>query len=98
MEKILAKSTGETLSEHTIHCLEAAEGIVNSLPFPEKERRQIGKDVFTAVSLHDAGKAARGFQEVMVGKKKGWDGKRHEILSAALASSTPGLPPAVVFL
>jgi len=36
MEKILAKSTGETLSEHTIHCLEAAEGIVNSLPFPEK--------------------------------------------------------------
>ncbi len=97
MEKILAKSTGETLSEHTVHCLEAAEGIVNSLPFPKEEKDLIGKDVFTAVSLHDAGKAARGFQEVMIGKKKSWDGKRHEIVSAAIASSMPELPPAVVF-
>lgn len=40
-----------------------------------------------AAALHDVGKAASGFQEMLKGKRRDWNGWRHEVLSAAFAST-----------
>jgi CRISPR-associated endonuclease/helicase Cas3 len=93
----LAKSSGETLAEHTISCLKVAKTLVDSLPLPEDQRIQLEKDVLAAVALHDVGKAAIGFQKVLRGEQKNWSGKRHEVLSAAFASAIAGTSPFVVF-
>lgn len=97
MKKILlAKSSGETLAGHTAWCLKAARALLTSLPQPEMDRREIKTDVLLAVALHDAGKAASGFQRVLRGDQTDWGGKRHEILSAAVASALPSISPAVL--
>lgn len=97
IDKILAKSTGETLSEHTIACLKAAQSILDSLPLPETELENLTKDVLLAVAMHDVGKAATGFQKVLRGDQENWHGKRHEIISASFASSIRGISSAVIF-
>lgn len=101
MNKILAKSSGETLPEHTINCLDVAQSLIYSLPdhLPpfEKDKEELKRDVFLAVAMHDVGKSARGFQEVLWGKRESWNGKRHEIISAAFASGFEGISPAVIF-
>ncbi len=101
MNNILAKSSGETLSEHTINCLNAAQSLIDSLPdhLPlfEKDKEELKRDVFLAVAMHDVGKSARGFQEVLQGKMESWDGKRHEIISASFASGFEKISPAVIF-
>lgn len=97
MNEILAKSSGETLSEHTIACLKVAQSLIGSLPLPEEKRVKLREDVIFAVAMHDVGKAAKGFQEVLQGKQNDWKGKRHEIISAAFASGVEGISPAVVF-
>ncbi|MDA8227377.1 MAG: CRISPR-associated helicase Cas3' [Desulfitobacterium hafniense] len=97
MDKILAKSSGETLLEHTIACLKAAQLLLNSLPFLQKQKEALKKDVLLAVALHDIGKAATGFQKVLRGEQDNWQGKRHEIISASFASSIEGISSAVIF-
>ncbi|MCL0089669.1 CRISPR-associated helicase Cas3' [Dehalococcoidia bacterium] len=97
MTRILAKSSGETLSQHTISCLKAAKRLIDSLPLSEDIRKRLENDVLLAVAFHDVGKAAGGFQRVLKGEQKTWNGKRHEVLSAALASAIPGASPFVVF-
>ena len=62
MNELLAKSTGETLSLHTKRCLDAAQSIIKTLPFPNDERKTIENDLLLAVAFHDVGKAATGFQ------------------------------------
>jgi len=47
--------------------------------------------------MHDAGKAASGFQKVLRGEQRNWHHKRHEILSASLASNVENASPAVIF-
>lgn len=96
-ETLLAKSSGESLAAHTAWCLKAGRALLASLPLPEQERHQLESDVLLAVALHDAGKAASGFQRVLRGEQKDWGGKRHEILSAAFASLFSDIPPAVLF-
>ncbi|MBN1234510.1 MAG: CRISPR-associated helicase Cas3' [Methanotrichaceae archaeon] len=96
-EKILSKSTGETLSEHTIACLKVAHAILESLPFPMGANEKLKKDLLLAVAFHDVGKAATGFQQVLRGEKVNWSGKRHEVISASFASGVDGIPPAVIF-
>ncbi len=88
---VLAKSTGEPLVEHVRRCLEVAERVILGLPFDEDDKRQLSRDLRLAILFHDVGKAALGFQEMLRGQRPGWDGLRHEILSASLASSVPGL-------
>jgi len=95
MNEILAKSSGETLSEHTIECLKVAQSLIESLPLPEERRAKLRKDVIFAVAMHDVGKAAIGFQKVLRNEQKGWNGKRHEIISAAFAHGAD-LSPAVI--
>lgn len=94
---LLAKSSGETLSDHTIACLEAAQALLNSLPFPEERRQTLAKDVLLAVAIHDAGKAAIGFQKVLKNEQENWQGKRHEIISASFASGIEGVSSAAIF-
>jgi CRISPR-associated endonuclease/helicase Cas3 len=97
MDKILAKSSGETLSEHTIACLRAAQALLNWLPLFPEDMETIKKDVLLAVGTHDVGKAASGFQKVLRGKQDNWQGKRHEIVSASFASRIKGISSAVIF-
>lgn len=94
--RVLAKSTGESLVEHVRWCLRVAEQVIKGLPFDEDEKRRLSGDLRLAILFHDVGKAARGFQEMLRGQRPGWDGLRHEILSASLASSVPGLSPEVL--
>lgn len=97
MNDLLAKSSGESLSLHTKRCLDAAQSIIKTLPFPDDQIKTIETDLLLAVALHDVGKAATGFQEVVTGKKANWNGKRHEIISASFASNIDGIRPATIF-
>jgi CRISPR-associated endonuclease/helicase Cas3 len=95
MYKILAKSSGESLSEHTIHCLDVAKKLLEILPLSEDTKHSLTDDLILAVAIHDVGKAAMGFQKVLRGEQRGWNGKRHEIISAAFANALI-LSPSVI--
>lgn len=83
--RILAKDDGETLAQHTRHCLEVAKSVVKNLPFDESLLASINADLQDALAVHDAGKAATGFQAALIDNSKRW-GKRHEIISGSFAS------------
>ncbi len=83
--RILAKDNGETLAQHTVHCLEVAKSVVKNLPFDEPFLASINADLQDALAVHDVGKAAAGFQAVLIDNSKRW-GKRHEIISGSFAS------------
>lgn len=85
-KRILAKSDGETLSQHTLRCLEVAEALLGNLPFDVDKVPQIRQDLKLALAFHDTGKAASGFQKSLDKDAGPW-GHRHEILSAAFASA-----------
>jgi CRISPR-associated endonuclease/helicase Cas3 len=93
--KILAKDSGETLSEHTLRCIEVAASMLTNLPFDEDRVTSIGKDLRDAIAVHDVGKAAVGFQNSLQPNSKRW-GRRHEVISAAFASFQK-LKPEVIF-
>jgi CRISPR-associated endonuclease/helicase Cas3 len=84
--RLLAKDTGETLAQHTIHCLEIAESVLANLPFEETNLSSISDDLREAIAVHDVGKAAMGFQKSLGKNSKRW-GRRHEVISASFASS-----------
>ena len=83
---ILAKDNGETLAKHTLRCLRVSDGLLNGLPFEEEIVDKIAIDLRLALAVHDSGKAATGFQKSLEKDAPRW-GHRHEILSAAFASS-----------
>jgi CRISPR-associated endonuclease/helicase Cas3 len=83
--RILAKDTGESLAEHTIHCEEIAESVLANLPFEENKIQEIGNDLREAIAVHDSGKAAEGFQDSLKESSRRW-GRRHEVISASFAS------------
>ena len=83
--RLLAKDNGETLAQHTIHCLEVAKSVVANLPFDETFSTSISADLQDALALHDSGKAAVGFQRSLIDNSKRW-GRRHEIISSSFAS------------
>jgi CRISPR-associated endonuclease/helicase Cas3 len=91
MNDIWAKSTGETLTEHTVHCLNAAKVLIASLPYSDEATQEIGSEVLLCIAFHDTGKAATGFQKMLHKEQKDWGGRRHEILSAAFAATVPGI-------
>jgi len=95
-EVLLAKSTGESLATHTAWCLKAGRALLAGLPLPDDEKRALTRDVLFGIALHDVGKAALGFQQVLRGERKDWGGRRHEALSAAFASRLPGASPAAL--
>jgi len=95
LSNILAKSTGETLSEHTLRCLEVAESMLTKLPFEKNRVASIRADLIDAIAVHDVGKAASGFQNSLQSDGKRW-GHRHEVISATFASFQK-LKPEVIF-
>src|SRR5581483_617431 len=82
---ILAKDNGETLSEHTLRCLQVAEILLHKLPFEDSISTRLDNDLKLALAVHDVGKAATGFQKMLHKDTERW-AHRHEILSAAFAS------------
>lgn len=83
---ILAKDNGETLSEHTLRCFQVADILLDKLPFADSMIETLRNDLKIALAVHDVGKAATGFQKVLRKEVEKW-GHRHEIISAAFASS-----------
>src|SRR6266853_1764590 len=79
-----AKDTGYSLLDHSLDVVRVTETVCASLPFPLAEREKIAEVAKQLAALHDVGKAASGFQDVLHGKQRFWH--RHEILSAAIAS------------
>lgn len=84
MNTLWAKDTGETLLAHSLRVVKVAKLVCEALPFSQEERNRLFKIVAQLAALHDVGKAARGFQDILRGKAKRWH--RHEILSVAIAS------------
>ncbi|MDP6999640.1 MAG: CRISPR-associated helicase Cas3' [Candidatus Poribacteria bacterium] len=83
MDTLLAKSQPvESLISHTRKVLDVAESLADKMPF----LAEIAGDdhffahLFSAVGLHDLGKAASGFQRQLFSQER-WN-YRHEILSA----------------
>jgi len=74
-DRLLAKSTGETIACHTIWCLRAAKALLDSLPVPEDRRHALDQDVLLALAVHDLGKAASGFQQMVRGERQDWNGR-----------------------
>lgn len=95
-DEILAKSTGETLFEHVQHCLAVADALWTQLPALDEDPSAVRQQLRLALLLHDLGKAATGFQEVLRGRRRTWDGLRHEVLSAMLAEEIEHVPDEVV--
>jgi len=98
---LLAKSADangreETLLDHSLAVARLSRRLFARLPLPVKEQHRLEADLETAAMLHDLGKAALGFQELLQGKRKDWNGWRHEVLSAAFASNLQ-LPDEVIF-
>jgi len=91
MNELWAKSTGETLLEHTDNVVKIINRLCRSLPLPVIEREQFSSTLSCIGVMHDIGKAASGFQHSLRTQTR-W-GHRHEILSAAVASIIlPELP------
>lgn len=82
MSILLAKSDPpETLLEHTENCLAVYDSLRQRMPFLAEVAKEpdFFEHLFSAVALHDFGKAATGFQQQLTDGKR-W-GYRHEILS-----------------
>lgn len=90
---LLAKSDGESLSDHLINTAEIAKVIYEKLPVNAKKHVRL-EDLVAASIFHDLGKATATFQKALITKT---DPKyRHEILSAAIARAY-GYPDSVIF-
>ena len=81
--ELWAKDTGETLLTHSLLTAKLARKICAQLPCDAAMRGELARTVALIGALHDVGKAASGFQDAL--RRKGRWGRRHEILSAAIA-------------
>ena len=91
MNDLWAKSTGESLLEHSNNVVNIINRLCRSLPLSVIQREQFCSTLSCIGIMHDMGKAASGFQDSLRTQTK-W-GHRHEILSTAVASIIlPELP------
>jgi len=96
--ELMAKSDGKTtLFDHLRDCAKVASGVADGAPFDRDYREKLKKDLLFCAIVHDVGKSASGFQEVMYGQKRNWDSKRHEILSTAFAATFPDVKEEQLF-
>ena len=99
---LLAKSADdrgveETLFDHSVRVIETTRELCERLPFPPPVRQRLARMLDTAAALHDMGKGASGFQRCLRKEQPNWNGWRHEVLSAAFASTFASIPDEVVF-
>jgi len=85
-QELLAKSSGETLFQHTWAVVEAVRQVVDNLPEGINDLDILRKELELAAAIHDVGKAATGFQAVLHRERRDWGGKRHEVISTAFAA------------
>lgn len=87
---LLAKSKPKRLLlHHTLDVFRFAKSYAERWPHLATDEHFFS-DLLLAALLHDLGKAASGFQNLLGGKKdETWNGYRHEILSAALVTTLP---------
>ncbi|MBN4074851.1 CRISPR-associated helicase Cas3' [bacterium AH-315-E09] len=83
--KLIAKSDGETLLEHSILVYEYGMKVVENLALEEEEIKRLKELLVLPLLFHDVGKGALGFQEALE-KSTSWKGSRHEILSTSFLS------------
>ena len=87
-QELMAKSDERTtLFDHLRFCAKVASSIADSAPFGRDYREKLKNDLVFCAIVHDVGKSASGFQDVMYRRAKNWSGRRHEILSTAFAAS-----------
>lgn len=89
---LLAKSAdqaanAETLVDHSKNVVKVARRLVQRLPTAVASNPNLAADLEVAAALHDIGKAASGFQQMVAGTQKHWNQWRHETLSASFASA-----------
>lgn len=88
-----AKSSPErSLLHHTLDVTEMAHHYAERWPHLAElsGNANLFDDLILAALLHDLGKAASGFQAMLDGQDEDlWQGYRHELLSAAIASRLP---------
>ncbi|MCI0487771.1 MAG: CRISPR-associated helicase Cas3' [Blastocatellia bacterium] len=92
MAEVLAKSSPPmTLRQHTNDCLSVFRSVRRLFPYLPQicGVPKFFEHLFYAVYMHDLGKAASGFQAMLMGGKA-W-GYRHEILSAGYINSLTSL-------
>lgn len=92
MAEVLAKSSPPiTLRQHTDDCLSVFRSVCKMFPHLPQicGEPKFYEHLFYAVYMHDLGKAASGFQEMLLGGDL-W-GYRHEILSAGYINSLTSL-------
>lgn len=96
VKDLWAKDDGETLLEHTLNVICVTRHVCAGLPFPRTERQELIVLLEQLAVFHDLGKCASGFQAALR-RKSSW-GRRHEILSTALAALlNPQLEPEALF-
>lgn len=94
----MAKSDGKTtLFDHLLDCANVSSSIADSAPFDREYREELKNDLLLCALVHDVGKSASGFQDVMYRRVKNWGGRRHEVLSAAFAATFPGVKEEQLF-
>jgi len=83
---LIAKRDGESLYDHSVLTYEYGMKIIDMLPCIKEERETLKRLCSLPLLLHDIGKAATGFQNVL--KSSGnWGGRRHEIISGSFLSN-----------
>ncbi len=97
---LLAKSAdigghAETLLEHSHKVALMARTLFGRLTAAARSYSDLELELEAAAAVHDIGKAANGFQAMLLGERRNWNGWRHETLSAAFASQI-GLSEEVV--
>ncbi len=87
-EPLMAKSKNRGGTDLVQHCIEAASAALTAatrIIIEKNQQEDVYKCSFIGALLHDLGKAAAGFQEMIKRQDHpSWQGRRHEILSAAI--------------
>jgi CRISPR-associated endonuclease/helicase Cas3 len=86
----------ETLLDHSINVVAMIRQLFRRLPPLDEFDAGLLSDLEAAAAAHDIGKAATGFQAMLLGEQRDWQGRRHEVLSAAFAAALHA-PEEVVF-
>jgi CRISPR-associated endonuclease/helicase Cas3 len=79
--------SGETLLDHSLRVASMIRQLFARLPTSGEFDAELLAHLEAAAAFHDVGKAATGFQDMLLQRAADWKGRRHEFLSAAFAAA-----------